>query len=140
MAYVLKDQKGLTVGPLHSSYQGAFNHRAALGRPDCRVCEVGVPDHERREASERLDRLAAVPPSAEGKNHVHACRDGHPLGRDNKWKWRTAYQTVAYHSGFGNQPERADLDWLRAQADRERAEHSVVINEAEWAATCERRS
>lgn len=140
MAYVLKDQKGLTVGPLHSTYQAAFNHRAGLNRPDCRVHEVGVPDRERLEANERLDRLAAIPSSAEGKNHVHACRYGHPLGRDNQFKWRTAYATVASRADFGNQPDRKDLDWLRAQADAERAEHRVVINEAEWAATCERHS
>lgn len=73
-----------------------------------------------QEANERLDRLAGIPSSAEGKNHVHACRPGHPLGRGNAWKWRTAFATVTSRQSFLNSADRADLDWLRQRADEER--------------------
>lgn len=73
-----------------------------------------------QEINERLDRLAGIPRSAEGKNHVHACRPDHPLGRNNDFKWRTALATVNSHSGFSNRPEQGDLRWLEERADAER--------------------
>lgn len=83
-----------------------------------------------RETNERLDRLAGVPRSAEGKNHVHACRPGHPLGRDNGWKWATALATVNSHRGFDNRPEPADLQWLERKADEEAAWRAEMCRRA----------
>lgn len=44
-----------------------------------------------RELNERLDLVAAEIRSADGRNAIHACRPGHPLGLSNPYKWRNAH-------------------------------------------------
>ncbi|MFA9204861.1 MAG: hypothetical protein ACEQSH_00235 [Bacteroidia bacterium] len=63
--------------------------------------------------TERLDILCAAMPTAEAKNALHACRDGHPLGRDNPIKWRNAESLVSAYIIRLPGPE---WRWLRVQA------------------------
>ena len=50
-------------------------------------------------------------------NTLHACRDSHPLGQDNKWKWRNAWFLAMQQkaSTFSHD----DLVWLNKQAQTE---------------------
>lgn len=49
-------------------------------------------------------------------NALHACRDNHPLGRDNNWKWRNAMALVFQG---GTDFSGADLSWLEGKAREE---------------------
>lgn len=67
--------------------------------------------------NERLDRLCGNaddplgrPRTAETLNTLHACREGHPLGRDNTMKWRNAMFVI------NGRCRGDDWDWLQAQA------------------------
>jgi len=62
-----------------------------------------------------LDRLCQMTRNPSVLNSLHACREGHPLGRDNPWKWRNAYfMCVGDGTNF-----LSDLEWLRRQAEKE---------------------
>jgi hypothetical protein len=73
--------------------------------------------------SERLDRIARNEDdplgrrqrSADTLNALHACREGHPLGRDNGMKWRNAMFAI------NGRCRADDWDWLVSQAAKERA-------------------
>lgn len=69
--------------------------------------------------AERLDRLAAIMPTAEMTNAIHACREGHPLGRGNPYKWRNALFMIEgrYLPGL----DHTDAAWLRRKAAAEAA-------------------
>jgi hypothetical protein len=70
--------------------------------------------------SEQLDRIASAIRSAETLNAIHACRDGHPLGRDNSRKWRNAHFMVMGRPALERMEiDHADLDWLERQATKE---------------------
>jgi hypothetical protein len=72
--------------------------------------------------SERLDRLCRNEDDPQGRkrsaetlNTLHACREGHPLGRDNGMKWRNALFVV------GTRCRSDDRDWLIDKAAKEAA-------------------
>ena len=65
---------------------------------------------------EHLDTLARLIPSADGKNAIHACRDSHPLGKNNSFKYRNAFSaTHSIHTvdRFGCS---LALQWIERQA------------------------
>jgi hypothetical protein len=70
--------------------------------------------------NERLDRIClneddplARARSAETLNTLHACRTGHPLGRDNSMKWRNAMFVI------NGRCRAEDWDWLQRKAREE---------------------
>jgi len=65
---------------------------------------------------EHIDALCKHTMSPTVLNALHACRDGHPLGRDNPWKWRTALALVQQHT---IEFLSADTGWLERMADKE---------------------
>jgi hypothetical protein len=62
---------------------------------------------------QRLNALCACTTDATILNALHACRPGHPLGRDNAWKWRNAWTLVKQRPLAFEWP---DLEWLERQA------------------------
>lgn len=72
------------------------------------------------EIDQRLDSIAAHIKSAECLNAIHACRPGHPLGRDNPFKWRNANAMVRAQDYFVKVDiDRNALKWLQERADEE---------------------
>jgi hypothetical protein len=45
-----------------------------------------------------LNALCARTNNPSVLNALHACRSGHPLGRHNPYKWRTAYGMIQQHT------------------------------------------
>ncbi len=66
---------------------------------------------------EILNRIASKITKPDVLNAIHTCRPGHPLGRDNDWKWRNAHAMVGQQNFTGIAFE--DLEWLRKQAGAE---------------------
>jgi hypothetical protein len=68
--------------------------------------------------SQRLDVIASALTRPEQINAIHACREGHPLGNGNNWKWRTASYVVrqAWWAGIAYEHVR----WIEAKAEEER--------------------
>ena len=65
---------------------------------------------------QKIDDLCSRTLNPAVLNALHACRPEHPLGRDNKWKWRNAYSLVAQHTiTFLH----VDTDWLKQKALQE---------------------
>lgn len=63
-----------------------------------------------------INRLCGKTTKPDVLNALHACRDGHPLGRGNDYKWRTAYALVRQTSmDFLT----TDVSWLEKQAQAE---------------------
>jgi hypothetical protein len=59
-------------------------------------------------------------------NALHACREGHPLGRGNIWKWRNANCLVRQHVNY---PFLSfdQLDWLSQMAHEENVSQGRVM-------------
>jgi hypothetical protein len=60
------------------------------------------------EINRRLDRIAQNITSAEVLNAVHACRPGHPLGRNNEMRWLNAATMCCRYVSS------RDIEWLRS--------------------------
>lgn len=71
------------------------------------------------EPNEMLNDLCRVSAKAETKNAFHACRESHPLGRGNAWKWRNAYALACQDNGTRLAADCRTMDWLKAQARSE---------------------
>lgn len=70
------------------------------------------------ENREILDRIASKLKTAESRNTLHACREGHPLGRDNKWKWRNLrFVLLGLH--HKQKPCAADMAFVEQMATAE---------------------
>lgn len=61
-----------------------------------------------------LDKICQMTKSAEMLNTLHACRNGHPLGRDNPFKWRNAWSMAITHRGIS----MTACEWLKDQATK----------------------
>lgn len=67
---------------------------------------------------EKIDDLCQRTTKPDVLNALHACREGHPAGRGNVWKWRNAYSLVAQNTmDFLG----ADTRWIHDAAKREAA-------------------
>ena len=65
-----------------------------------------------------LDRIASKLKTAESLNTLHACREGHPLGRDNKWKWRNLrFVLLGVH--YTCKPSATDMAFVEQMATAE---------------------
>lgn len=69
---------------------------------------------------EYIDQICREVKSAECLNALHACRDGHPLGTDNPWKFRNALAMVNQQDYFVRRdiPSQAHA-WLEGMASSE---------------------
>jgi hypothetical protein len=65
------------------------------------------------ERADVLDRLCQRTTNPTVLNALHACRDGHPLGRNNDGKWRNAYGLCLQHRALFDD---ADFRWLERRA------------------------
>lgn len=71
---------------------------------------------------ESLNKICAAMTKAETLNALHACRDGHPLGRVNPFKWRNACALVEQADYFERREIWNEMDWLRNKARDEAGE------------------
>lgn len=75
--------------------------------------------------TERLDALCACTSKPTVLNALHACRDGHPLGRGNAYKWRNAWSLVASQTvDFLG----VNTDWLHDKALDEAGGLPMVVH------------
>ena len=71
--------------------------------------------------AEKINDLCQRTTKPNTLNAIHACRDNHPLGRDNARKWRNAMAMVVQS---GTDFSGSDLRWLE---DRAREEQIAAI-------------
>lgn len=69
-----------------------------------------------------IDTICQMTTRPETLNAFHACRDGHPLGRGNNWKWRNA-ASMAFLNRDISMTARA---WLETKATEERLVNPVA--------------
>lgn len=66
----------------------------------------------RSDINNRLDTICRQTTAPSVLNALHACRDGHPLNRDNKYCWRNAHSIALRDRGISSR----DTDWLASMA------------------------
>lgn len=70
--------------------------------------------------NEHIDAIAKAMTKSETLNALHACREGHPLGKDNPYKFRNAIALVSQSSflDLRDVPHSA-IAWLKKMAEQE---------------------
>lgn len=74
-----------------------------------------------KDADTMLNELCRLTTRSNTLNAFHACREGHPLGRDNAWKRRNAYALARQDADLLLVVNYHTLDWLKAQANAEQS-------------------
>ena len=62
-----------------------------------------------------IDAICKMTTRPQTLNALHACRDGHPLGRGNNYKWRNAHAMACQNRDINS----AAIDWLEKKAVNE---------------------
>jgi hypothetical protein len=68
-----------------------------------------------------IDTICKMTTRPQTLNALHACRDGHPLGKNNNWKWRNAAAMVFLNPDIS----MSARDWVEKQASAEREAHPL---------------